>query len=60
MKRLIYTATRSFRCTNNLSEAIDKLAANANRHGSDLIRDAVTAYVRNFKDKPDELNEDLR
>ena len=60
MKKTIYTTTRNFRCTDALSKALDALADKVHRHRSDIIRDAVVAYLDQFQDRTDELRGDIR
>ena len=41
MQRSPYTATQTFRCTQQLAEAIQALADKQERHTSEIIRAAV-------------------
>jgi predicted transcriptional regulator len=55
MKRTVYQTSKTFRCTNTLVEGINDLANRAQRHPSDLIRQAVGQYVTYYREHPDEL-----
>jgi predicted transcriptional regulator len=51
----IHNASRTFRLPHTLDAEIVELAKAIPRHPSDLIRDAVTQYVRFYKNHLDEL-----
>jgi len=55
MKKKIYLHTRSFRASSNLNHDLRLLAERVNRHESDIIRQAVSAFVGFYLDHPDEL-----
>lgn len=49
----IYNKIISFRCPNTLAESLNEVASYANRHASDIIREAVFQYVKVCQQKPD-------
>ena len=51
----IQNTSRTFRLPNTLDAEIVELAKAVPRHPSDLIRDAVSQYVRFYRDNPNEL-----
>ena len=51
----IHNASRTFRLPHTLDAEIVELAKAIPRHTSDLIRDAVTQYVRFYREHPQEL-----
>jgi predicted transcriptional regulator len=60
MKRNILTVSKTFRLTVSLNRELAGLADTANRHQSQLIRDAVEQYVAYFRDHPEELAKALK
>ena len=55
MKKHIFVKTLAFRVTPFLYDALNSLSVSANRHQSDLIREAVWSFVKQHRDNPDQL-----
>ena len=55
-RRLILAATRCVRVSAHLSQQIDALADKANKHPSNLIRDAIVRYVKYYQLHPEKLD----
>ena len=55
MKKNIYVKTRSFRTTAILDAELQSLADKVERNDSDLIREAVWAFVKYYRDCPDQI-----
>ena len=49
----IHNITKTFRCPKEFSDKIDAVARNANRHSSDIIRDAVYRYITECRENPE-------
>ena len=53
---MILAATRCVRVSVHLSQQIDALADKANKHPSNLIRDAIVRYVKFYQLHPEKLD----
>jgi len=51
----VHSASRTFRLPQSLDAEIVELAKAVPRHPSELIRDAVSQYVRFYRENPREL-----
>jgi predicted transcriptional regulator len=57
MKVARLTHTKHFRVTPALHEMLSDIAAKSNRHESDLIRVAVSAFAQHYASRPQELEQ---